>query len=383
MNSYNNSDLINLTEFGQYLKSVFEFCILQNELKNVAQIKWNIQWLDLSIVSGREDEEKEYFLEIVIVLKDLNLKQDDKNSIIQTLNRFFTIKPEQPTSREINGKFILITKMHDISKERFTLKSNEKGVPDKFKKYEVTISIESLLRDMLPSAKLILSSDDINNEEGKLINELIEERTNILSKLNHIQKPIVICEGKTDIKIIETAWTKLYPNEEIPFQILPSGTWLEIDKSSGGANQITRLLELYSPINPDGKICIGLFDNDSEGNNQLKGLSKTIFEDYDQTKIVRKHKIKKIFGMLLPVPEFRKSYFGTSIKHRFFVIEHYFSDQILATNNMKGETITPDSVIFGISGDKDKFSKSIAQLDKQAFENMTILFDELKKLISR
>ncbi|WP_103068445.1 hypothetical protein [Aquimarina sediminis] len=383
MIGYENKELIHLTELGQYLKSVLEFCLIQNEIDDkIDQIKWNIQWMDLSVISREKEDGKEYYLELVIVLKSTTLNHSDKNSIIASLKNYFLIENAQPAQREINGTWVFITKMHDTQKERFHLIKGGKGIPRRISNYDVIISIESKLRDILPSAKLILSSDEIKNQEKKLIEELQKERSSILKKLDKYQKPIIICEGKSDIKIIETAWKKLYKNKEMPFQILPSGVWLEIEKSEGNADQIRRLLELYAPMNPDEKICIGLFDNDREGNEQYKGLNKKIFKKFESNSLVRQHKVNKIYGMLLPVPSNRSKYFGTLINHRRFVIEHYFSDDILEQFNMKGETIAPDSEIFEINGNKDNFSKSVNSLDKKEFQNFEILFKEIEKICS-
>jgi hypothetical protein len=381
METYNNRELINLTELGQYLKSVLEFCILQDKLKRVYEIKWNIQYIDLAVVTDNKEESKEFFLEVVIVLNTLSLLQEDNKSIFKSLNEFFTVEFEQPTTKEINGETFIITKLHDTQRERFTLKSGGKSVPMYLDKYDVTISIESMLRNVSPSAKLILSSDDFQNEERRVIRELIKEKSNIQEKLKLIQLPIIVCEGITDMKIIETAWYKLYPEKEIPFKVIPSGTWLEIDKyKSGGARDLSSLLNLYSTVNPEDKIFIGLFDNDKEGNAQFKGLKPEVFEEYGEFKIIRKHRSQKIYGILLPIPEFRKNYNGKP-SQRYFCIEHYFSDEILEKNKMKGDTIAPDSAIFSISGDKNKFSNILTHLDKSTFENMTILFDELLNLI--
>lgn len=383
MESYKHKELIYLTELGQYLKSVLEFCFLREQLNDrIEQIKWNIQWFDLSMISGNKKESKEYFLEIVIVLNSPILSQTDKGSTIKAIENYFTIQQEQPTIREIDGNTVEVTRMQDAQKERFNLTKGGSGIPERLNNYEATISIESQLRNLLPSPKLILSSDEIKNQERKLIDELIEERSIILKKLDSYQKPIVICEGKTDVKIIKTAWEKLYPETDIPFQVVPSGVWLEIDKSEGNADQIRRLLELYAPINPESKICIGLFDNDKEGNDQFKGLNKNIFDEYEKVNTTRKHKKHNIYGMLLPVPDFRSKYFGTSISHRFFVIEHYFSDEILNKYNMVGDNVAPDSAIFEISGDKENFSNLISQLDEKEFENFKTLFEKINLLLT-
>ncbi len=377
-----NRKLIALTQFGQYLKNALEFCILQEGVKIVHQIKWNIQWIDLAYLSAKPEGSKVFFLEVVIVLNSVWLDPNEVILIHRILNKYFDAEPEQPMFLEVGKEIIYISKVADPQKERFQLNENGRGVPNEYRGLQVTVSLESKLRDSLQDAKLILSSDDMLSEERKLIQELIEERSNIQAKLNEIQKPIVVCEGKTDMKIVEISWKKLYPDEEMPFQIVPSGVWLDVEESIGNADHVRRLLELYSPIASDKKICIGLFDNDMEGNNQFKGLDKKLFE-LIESQILKKHKSKSIYGLLLPIPTFRSEYFGESLAHRFFSIEHYFSNEVLEKNNMKGETITPDSKIFRISGGKEKFTKQLGTLDKNEFKNFEILFIELAKIISR
>lgn len=194
------------------------------------------------------------------------------------------------------------------------------------------------------------------------------------------QTPIILTEGKTDQKILNTAWTKLYGNKPIPYQIIPSGIQIDEDVRTGSAESVRRTLEYISTLT-DRKV-IGLFDNDREGNEQFKGLNKSIFEAHNLAKKSRKHLTKEMHGMLLPTPPHR-NFFVTenSITQRYFVIEHFFSDLILDSQNMKGESIL-NTAVFEIKGkNKNDFSDYCEKLPPQDFENFRLLFSSLEELL--
>ncbi|NIY90503.1 ATP-dependent nuclease, partial [Vibrio campbellii] len=174
---------------------------------------------------------------------------------------------------------------------------------------------------------------------------------------NPSEVPLVVTEGKTDQKILTIAWSKLYPDTDLPFEIISSG--IEIDESSrrGSAESVRKSLEYASTISD--KTIIGLFDNDHEGNVRFKGLSKDIFEEHSLESRSRKHLSKNIFGLTLPVPSHRTAFINEqSLNQRYIAIEHFFSDQVLESNNMKGESILPGSEVFEIIGNKNRFSQN-------------------------
>jgi AAA15 family ATPase/GTPase len=234
---------------------------------------------------------------------------------------------------------------------------------------------------------------DLYDELGILIaqREFIEEYRNVVaekeqldSKISDYSKPIIIVEGKTDKWIIEIAWSKLNPNSELPFEIFPSGRYIDEDESSGSAEQVQNTIEFVSPMIDRNKIIIGLFDNDKEGNNRFKGLNKILFKTYQITNIVREHKTKKIYGLLIPTPTHRADFVSNKIEHRFLEIEHYFSDQVLQTYNMKGDKVAPDSQIFTIkSKHKTKFAEEkICDLNEDEFDNFNLLFDKIQEIVN-
>ena len=203
----------------------------------------------------------------------------------------------------------------------------------------------------------------------------------VLSQLENSDGfPLILTEGKTDQKILSVAWSKLYGNEPIPYKIISSGIQINEKKRTGSADTIRRSLEYISTIVAD-QILIGVFDNDREGNECFKGLNKDIFEKYDIESGTRKHHEKPIYGVLLPVPEKRSVFVANnSLTQRYFVIEHYFSDEILESKNMKGESILGTDV-FEIKGNKNNFSEICSNFEPVEFENFRLLFDKLNSLL--
>ncbi|HEY9628317.1 MAG TPA: AAA family ATPase [Coleofasciculaceae cyanobacterium] len=191
--------------------------------------------------------------------------------------------------------------------------------------------------------------------------------------------PLVLTEGKTDQKILNVAWSKLYGETPMPFKVISSGIQINEERRTGNADSIRRSLEYISTITD--QVLIGLFDNDREGNECFKGLNKDIFEQYDITSDIRKHLEKEIYGVLIPVPEGRNIFVSNdSFTQRYFVVEHYFSNEILASNNMKGESILGTDV-FEIKGDKNRFSEMCSNFNSSEFENFRLLFDKLNSLL--
>ncbi len=237
------------------------------------------------------------------------------------------------------------------------------------------------------------------DQEGKIIvdkNSLFERcdgEKNIkaafhIDNFRKTEKPLVITEGKTDKKIIETAWEKLYLNKEMPFEIHDAGIYPDKvntddgdQKREGGANHITSLLSYSLRFNENH--IIGLFDNDYEGNREMVNLKKNKF---NLTKISNfsycKYPDKDVFGLLLPCPDHRKNYVceGAKAKKKL-VIEHYFNDMILEKYKLKGEAYD-ESIFYINDGSKTKFAEEIIQtLPPEDFASFKILFDALKHLL--
>ncbi|EWF90843.1 hypothetical protein L373_01223 [Klebsiella michiganensis] len=167
----------------------------------------------------------------------------------------------------------------------------------------------------------------------------------------------------------------------MPFKIISSGIQIEEEKRTGCAEAVRRSLEYISTLTD--RTIIGLFDNDREGNEQFKGLNRSIFEPHDLQNNSRKHQVKNIYGLILPVPEHRERFVqNNSLTQRYFVIEQYFQDEILLQHNMKGESILGTEVFFVNDSRKNEFSESTNDLPVECFGNFSILFDKISDLLA-
>jgi hypothetical protein len=205
-------------------------------------------------------------------------------------------------------------------------------------------------------------------------------RTHPISKLRfsdfdviHSQKKVVIItEGETDIEILEHAYTILTDNKIPYWKAKPAGI------GTGGANELRMSLDKSSPTVIEGETIIGIFDSDESGLNNFRGLNKA-FKFWKHYKRVKKLDDLNIFGIKLPVPEFRKQYIKPEIVMNYLAIEHYFNDKLLNDFNMFNTTSLPN--IFKIkdsAGAKRKFVKHIKTIrDANVFREFVPLFETI------
>lgn len=180
----------------------------------------------------------------------------------------------------------------------------------------------------------------------------------------------VITEGTTDAEILEHAFTVL-TNGKIPYwKVKPAGN------KGGGAKEVKFILDKSKPLSSEKDIIIGLFDHDTEGANQYDGLQFDYFKDY---KRVKKMDGASIYGLKLPVPEFRKEYVQQEREHFYLAIEHYFEDKRLEDNNMVKKSGIPGLYkIKDGSGLKNNFVKHIRTLKSpESFIHFIPLFETL------
>jgi predicted ATPase len=208
-------------------------------------------------------------------------------------------------------------------------------------------------------------------------------------------KPILFTEGKTDVSILTTAYSKLYSNT-LPVELYPVET-TDISGGDGGFSALVRKLE---SVRADEKLQIGLFDNDDAGNQQgFKKLNKN-FSPFPGNDYVKVHKNNKAIAILLPVVP------GLEEFERFknLQIEFYFKEEDLrqkyrgkglvlepyqTTINFKGEPIDSkqytDLYLSKIVKDSKKYfaEKIVPRLDPTSFANFRQLFDLILDLINR
>jgi hypothetical protein len=305
MNKLNS--ISTLIELGNYLKYSFAFVLIESGLQEEYDINWNIQYMDLGVLGDdMANRDLRIILEIVIVQKSAKFDNEEAELIISKLKEKFniTVEPLYATI-ERNGKFVMITKMQDVSKKRYELICT-KNISPKFQDFKVTISIESVLRKMLPDAKLILTDEDVQRHAEKIIDEFREENNylnSFIEKLSTDTNPLIITEGKTDLQHIRKAKEKLNLDTiNIEF--------CEITENWGDS-KLKTLLEQSAILN-HSRVIIGIFDRDDE----------TIVQEIENNESILKDYGNNVFGICIPLQN--ESIYGNKIS-----IEHYYPENIL------------------------------------------------------
>lgn len=157
--------------------------------------------------------------------------------------------------------------------------------------------------------------EKIANQSNR-INELesqFDKLKNLQQELNEITKPIIITEGKTDIKHLKKAKEVLGIDCDIDFSYeIPSIGW--------GSFQLKDCLEKISKISQKHKI-IGIFDRDE----------KEFIDDIEKNGQQFKNYSNNVYAFCIPKP--------SSIESEAISIEHYYSDNILQKEDPKGRRL--------------------------------------------
>lgn len=143
--------------------------------------------------------------------------------------------------------------------------------------------------------------------------------------------PVVYLEGKTDAEILNTAWTKLFPNQVSPYDFaccdpLPEG-------AAGGAGGTDTLAKFLSTARDDSPhLAIGVFDHDSEGCRSYDQLPQYFTDRAIVGVNIKVSENRKAVALLLPTPPDRQEYadFGN------FCIEYHFDDEYLDQRTVEG-----------------------------------------------
>jgi hypothetical protein len=168
-------------------------------------------------------------------------------------------------------------------------------------------------------------------------------------RVQEFNRPLLITEGKTDTSILRTAWSKLYPNDDCPFDIISADTSSPLESNGGNAGASV-LPHFANSVRPSDNIRMVLWDYDNDG---FKGfhLNKNfdLLEGFDHVKI---HKNKKSFGIILPKPEGLDEYYEAEN----LAIEYLFDEDDFDKKDADGK---------GLILKKEKLVKTIG---KKKFE---------------
>ncbi len=269
-------------------------------------------------------------------------------------------------------------------------KLNELFNNDEILKHPLFILLFDIGLDILESSNAVKLKENFNlREKGRRYVDGIkfylekpsdELRFTTYEQLIPIKKVELFTEGKTDASIISNAFSILTYSSD-PYWNITSMD--KVNKAGGGAHDLHKYLSNLGKViitdSDKTKIIIGIFDNDSKGNQEFNGLSSEIFLSIDHC--TKKHKDLNIYAIKLPIPhnENYNSYHQEKQEFRFFSIEHYFPLDYLKAENMVKETSI--SNVYEIIGNKTTFADKVKTLKKpEEFENFAYLFRAIDKL---
>lgn len=204
----------------------------------------------------------------------------------------------------------------------------------------------------------------------KELSEAKKEKGKLEEILKENNKPIIFCEGTTDVAILKKAFEKIYGTEFFEDDIKIQG--------GGGEGEVGNKVK----NNQSDNIIIGILDNDFAGQKQKDKIIKDHnFEIVDHIHCKRGN--NNI--VILPIPNFRFESANYFEKKTF--IEYLFSDDTLENKlgirltQYRGENFKrfDDSKIDSI---KSEIIKNIENLDTEDFKNFIPLFIKIAEIIN-
>lgn len=152
------------------------------------------------------------------------------------------------------------------------------------------------------------------------------------NELAEIATPVVLTEGRTDVKLLSLAWEKIRGGE-MPFSIRSCETGGEnAGSGNGGATRLAIRLKGVAGNHPHP--VIGLFDYDSDGIAAYK-LDRNFVEVEIGGFRVKRGMHGQSYAACLPAPDFRQE----CKDHKNLPIEFLFRDEHL-TKEVDGEQLT-------------------------------------------
>lgn len=211
--------------------------------------------------------------------------------------------------------------------------------------------------------------DESHYNVMKDLSETKKEKEKLENLLRDSNKPVIFCEGTSDVSILQKAFKKLYNTELFNNEIKIEG--------GGGEGEVGNKVK----SNKTENIIIGILDNDFAGQKQRDKIIK----DHNFNKIDETHCVNsKNHLVILPIPDFRKNAAVYFEKKTF--IEYLFSDTTLeeklevVLTQHRGETFKrfDDTKIDSI---KSQIIKNIDKLDKCDFIHFKPLFEKIAEII--
>ena len=220
------------------------------------------------------------------------------------------------------------------------------------------------------------------------------KNSELKAELEKITSPVVLTEGRTDAKILQTAWAKRRVGDP-PFSIRSCETGGEHASSGNGGAQ-TLAIRLKGVAADHPHVVIGLFDYDREGTKAYK-LDKNFVETEVGGISIKRGLHGQSYAACLPAPEFRQE----CKEYCNLPIEFLFRDEHLAVE-VDGKKLTLNrkkaSTIVGYkkveetledvthfkdvgSGKTDFADVVVPTFDAEAFDAFDAVFAMIEEII--
>nr|WP_245613185.1 AAA family ATPase [Skermanella stibiiresistens] len=235
-------------------------------------------------------------------------------------------------------------------------------------------------------------------EEAKVYTKQFEaQAAELEERIKRFSKPVVITEGKTDVMILSTAWSKLFPNQNAPFDITSCDTTPENISTGGSAGVGTLTKHLCSVIPSVSTLKIGIFDNDGDGKKAFQ-LDRN-FEIFPEKDWIKVHKNRRAYALLLPpIPEKQDWVEAENLSIEFMFDEEFLKTKIddyglvlkpglliMKFGSITVESSLSDQLQF-MKVDSDSkmgFAEHVVPtLPERAFQNFKTVFDNILEIIS-
>jgi hypothetical protein len=203
----------------------------------------------------------------------------------------------------------------------------------------------------------------------------------VLDRIQQSAKPVVITEGKTDVTHFQVAWSKLYNERPMPFDVISCGGVATPKEDRGGADMLRTMLRACC-LHLERQ-ALGLFDHDREGMEQFKSLETDGFVDGEDA-THRQHAKQPVQALVLPVPPERQTFVSRQARSCYLALEHYYSDVLLERFGLKDDPVVADSAVFNIVSQPKKkvaFAEALKDLDAAEFDNFKAMFDRIIRLL--
>ncbi|WP_164781916.1 AAA family ATPase [Mesorhizobium sp. M7A.F.Ca.MR.148.00.0.0] len=243
----------------------------------------------------------------------------------------------------------------------------------------------------LPAVAKALES--YSKQQAEII-KFKEEIDKVRAELLEIKMPILLTEGKTDEMLLSEAWKRLRKTKQV-FRIKSCDTSDGSAGGAAGASKLSLCLKAVSADNPH--VVIGLFDRDESGTKEWKLDNNFVANDFFSD--VKTSKNGRSFGLLLPVPDFRKlcaanenlpieflfadEYLDTVVDDRRLVLTPLMASRRLGSETVRVPLAGGTEVQAIDESSKIAFARIVVpQLPDEAFSAFDLVFKAVEAIIS-